>query len=258
MIVDSHCHVGINWYEPVETLLHHMDSNGVERAVLVQSLGQFDNTYQAECVARYPERLASIVHINIEDADAPTTLTREVGRGAVGIRLRPPVGSSCNQVQFWELAEELNITVSCVGTAEEFASAEFRALLERLPNLSVVIEHLGNLQSNCDMTITSSVLSLGKLPNAYMKFHGLSEYTRKALPKSEDGFPFETPVPPLMLNALDAFGAEKLMWGSDWPIVSMREGYRNALRWPRDILESRGESLVDSSFGGVAHRMYWR
>ena len=31
------------WYEAVETLLFEMDRNGVERAVLIQILGQSDN-----------------------------------------------------------------------------------------------------------------------------------------------------------------------------------------------------------------------
>ena len=30
VIVDTHCHVSPYWYEPVETLLHQMNSNGVD------------------------------------------------------------------------------------------------------------------------------------------------------------------------------------------------------------------------------------
>ena len=33
VIVDTHCHVSPYWYEPVETLLHQMNSNGVDKAV---------------------------------------------------------------------------------------------------------------------------------------------------------------------------------------------------------------------------------
>ena len=39
-IVDSHCHVSPVWYEPVESLLFHLDRNGVELAVLIQMNGQ--------------------------------------------------------------------------------------------------------------------------------------------------------------------------------------------------------------------------
>ena len=44
-IIDSHVHAANNWYEPVETLLYHLDANGVDKAILVQQQGQFDNSY---------------------------------------------------------------------------------------------------------------------------------------------------------------------------------------------------------------------
>ena len=54
MIADSHCHVSPHWYEPVESLLFQMDRNGVEHAVLIQMQSQFDNSYQQECIQRFP------------------------------------------------------------------------------------------------------------------------------------------------------------------------------------------------------------
>ncbi len=60
-IVDSHCHVSPVWYEPVESLLHQMEQNGVEHAVLIQMRGQANNEYQFECVRRYPGRFAPVV-----------------------------------------------------------------------------------------------------------------------------------------------------------------------------------------------------
>jgi hypothetical protein len=38
MIVDTHCHALPHWFEPVETLLHQMNANGVEKATLVKSV----------------------------------------------------------------------------------------------------------------------------------------------------------------------------------------------------------------------------
>ena len=50
-VIDSHVHVAPNWYEPVETLLYHLDANGVDQAILVQQQGQYDNSYLLECHA---------------------------------------------------------------------------------------------------------------------------------------------------------------------------------------------------------------
>jgi hypothetical protein len=53
LIVDTHCHALPHWFEPVEVLLHQMHANGVEKALLVQVRGQFDNRYLIECVRRF-------------------------------------------------------------------------------------------------------------------------------------------------------------------------------------------------------------
>jgi L-fuconolactonase len=96
-IVDSHCHAALGWYEPIEVLLSQMDRNGVELAALIQINGQSDNSYQAECVRRYPDRLRSVVIVDTSSPDAPSELERLVAEGAMirwrsGAR-RPSSGS---------------------------------------------------------------------------------------------------------------------------------------------------------------------
>ncbi|MCH7786517.1 MAG: amidohydrolase family protein [Chloroflexi bacterium] len=49
----------------------------------------------------------------------------------------------------------------------------------------------------------------------------------------EPGFSFDF-TPPLIEMAYDAFGSRRMMWGSDYPPVSGREGYRNALNGVKD------------------------
>src|SRR5215469_3625471 len=93
MIVDSHCHASLVWYAPIESLLHEMDRNGVDRAILIQIIGEYDNTYQTECVRQHPDRLASVVHINGNEAAAPSVLERLATEGAVGIRLGADIRS---------------------------------------------------------------------------------------------------------------------------------------------------------------------
>jgi len=46
------------------------------------------------------------------------------------------------------------------------------------------------------------------------------------------------------------------MWGSDYPPVSGREGYGNALRLPRQFLGSKGEKALELMFGEVAKRLF--
>jgi predicted TIM-barrel fold metal-dependent hydrolase len=58
-IVDAHLHVGLAKYRPIEDLLPVLDAHGVERAVLVQFLGNPDNTYLSACLERFPGRFAA-------------------------------------------------------------------------------------------------------------------------------------------------------------------------------------------------------
>ena len=59
IIVDTHCHAGMTKYEPVESLLRHMETSGVDQAVLIQYMGNTDNEYLADCLARFPGKLAA-------------------------------------------------------------------------------------------------------------------------------------------------------------------------------------------------------
>ena len=70
-IVDTHCHVSLVYYEPVEVLLFQMDRAGVDHAVLIQMREEYDNEYQFECVHRYPGRFASVVLVDHNRPDAP-------------------------------------------------------------------------------------------------------------------------------------------------------------------------------------------
>ncbi len=98
------------------------------------------------------------------------------------------------------------------------------------------------------------VFDLARYPNLSIKVPGLGEFCRRALPPT-DPFPFEQPIPPYLELALEGFGPSRVMWGSDYPPVSGREGYRNALRLPQERFEriaalSQGDR--DRIFGGTA------
>ena len=57
MIIDTHCHAGKNWFEPVEMLIHQMKLNSVGKAVLIQHYGS-GNNYLFDCLKSYPDNLA--------------------------------------------------------------------------------------------------------------------------------------------------------------------------------------------------------
>ena len=257
-IVDTHCHASLGWFEPVEALIHQMDENEVQHAVLVQIRGQYNNDYQFACVERYPDRLVAVVSVDRAAVDSARQLEQLQALGARGIRLWAS-WVDANGLRLWRAAAALGWPVSCNGSAAEFASDEFSALVQSVPQLPIVIEHFGaSTNRDRDGVLDDTrrkVLALSRFPNTYMKIHGLGEFATRAMPVTEP-FPFERPIPPRLREIYDAFGADRMMWGSNFPPVSQLEGYRNSLRLPMQELGDISESDRAMIFGGTASRVY--
>lgn len=262
MVVDSHCHASALWFEPVETLLHQMDRNGVAQAVLIQIRDELDNAYQQDCLRRFPGRFASVVSIDASRADAADTLKRLADDGATGVRLRiaePSPGP--DKWALWRLAAALGLGASCPGSSAAFASPEFAALVESLPNLPIAVEHMGAAAApDADAAaagLRRRVLDLARFPNVHLKLHGVGELSprRRGL-LSPAQSPFEPATPPILREALQRFGAGRLMWGSDFPPVAGREGYANALNWPCAMFADLPRQDQDAIFGDNARRVF--
>ena len=256
VVVDTHRHASLDWYEPIETLLHEMDSNGVDHAVLVQINGQFDNAYQFECVRRYPRRFANVVMVDTDRPDAPQQLERLAEQGASGVRLRPTTRSPGDDpLAIWRTADQLGLTVSCGGDGAGFASAEFAETIQALPALRIVIEHLGSVSrrdlDDVRQARRRAVFGLARFPNTCIKVTGLGEFSERAMPVP-GGPPFVQPIPPLLEEAYAAFGPSRMMWGSDFPPVAGREGYRLALNLTRDQFAAKSDADREQIFGQTA------
>jgi len=272
-IVDAHCHASPCWYEPVESLLHQMDHNGVDHAVLVQIRGQTNNDYLFECVRRYPDRFVPVVLVDPTRPGAERELERLAGRGARGVRLEATARSAGDDpgdhpgddprddgLAVWRKAAQLGLPVSTRGSSADYAADEFAQLVQAMPDLTVIIEHLGSRSypqgDVAPYETRRRALSLARFPNVYVKVGGLGEFCTRAMPVTEP-FPFEEPIPPFIEMAYRAFGAERMMWGSDFPPVSHREGYSNALRFTLDQFAAKSAEERSLIFGGVARRLFY-
>jgi len=252
LIVDTHCHVGRYWFEPVETLLFQMERNGVDKAVLIQYRGNYDNSYLMDCVRSHPGRFAAVVLVDTQSSDAPETLEMWATRGAAGVRLAPDERSpGPDPLAIWRKASELGLVVSSLGTVGKFASSEFRSLVGELSDLRVVIEHLAgaDLEPELDYGQFEEALALARYPNTYIKLPGFGEVLPRPMPFREP--PFDGP-PKAVRMAYDAFGARRMMWGSDYPPSGSREGYANALRFPLERIDFFSDEEREWAFGKTA------
>ena len=264
LIIDTHTHASPYWMEPVELLLHQMDANEVDKALLVQFMGAFDNSYIIECLSRYPGRFSVVALVDTASADAPDRLEEWVNEGAEGVRLTPPTRSPGDDpLAIWKKAEELDVPVSLIGTLEDFASPQFENIVRDMPGLKLVLEHLGGVGAyfgpgRADKEIPydtyRKVLGLARYPNAYMKIPGFGEFCPRPIPLVQPN-PFPE-TPSLIEMALEAFGANRLMWGSDFPPSAYREGYRNALRLPMENVQFVSEEDKEWVFGKTATALW--
>ena len=260
-VVDSHMHTSDVWWEPIEAHLFQMDRNGVDQAVLIQFWGQDDNSYHAHVQRRFPGRFANVVYVDPSRPDAIDDLARLAEQGASGVRLRPQTRSPGDDpLAIWRAAARLDLTVSCGGAFfRDEADDDFTRVIEAVPQTRIVIEHLGAAsrpdKTDAERALRRRAIALARFANVFMRIPGLGEFATRALPP-RPGKPFVEPIPDLLQVVYDAFGPDRMMWGSDFPNTSQREGYANALNLCRAQFASRPQADVDLIFGGVAARLF--
>lgn len=244
-IVDTHCHAGLKKYEPIESLLYHMDRAGVDKAVLIQYAGNSDNTYLVECLQKHPGRFAAAMIVAPDDDG--TQIRHWAAQGLGGIRL--PANSraqTADPLAQWRTAAELDLVVSAPCNPAALLGPEFTEVIDTFPDLRIVIEHLGGGGHDAQPPYDEfrRVLQLAERPKLTIKMPGFGEFCRVPLP-------FD-PVPPLPRMCVEAFGPERVMWGSDFPPVSSREGYDNSLAVPQAYFADLAPAQREALFGGSA------
>lgn len=111
------------------------------------------------------------------------------------------------------------------------------------PNLPIVIDHCAKPEfAKADKspidTWLDGILKIANDTHAYCKLSGLlTEMAAEQLPNA-----YEI-LKPLVGQLIEAFGAERMMWGSDWPVVCLAGGYA---RW-NDLTQALLKDLDPAS-----------
>jgi L-fuconolactonase len=114
---------------------------------------------------------------------------------------------------------------------------ELASTVELVPALSVVLDHLGKppvaagLSSEAGRQWLHALQRLAKLPRVTIKLSGLA-------PEADPNRDVIEQVVPFLDAALEFFGAERCMYGSDWP-VSAATPHRLTNRVWRETVASR-------------------
>jgi L-fuconolactonase len=232
--------------EDLEPLLAR---NGVAGTVLVQARGALDETRALlEIAAATPFVLGVVGWIDLVTADAADALAGFDGR-LVGVRHQVHDEPDAN----WLLRPDVQRGLAAVGDAGLVfdvlvRSAELPAAVEtarRHGDTQFVLDHVGKppLRPGGDLAAWSAgVAALADLPNVACKLSGL-------LTEAAPG----TDLVPTLERALEWFGPERCMFGSDWPVCQLAGDYGSALDLVRDAVPERDRETV---LAATAIRIY--
>lgn len=124
------------------------------------------------------------------------------------------------------------------------------ALLERHPQLPVVIDHAAkpDLVAGDLAGWREGVTALAAHPQALCKLSGLvTEAAADWTPET---------LHPVVDHLLASFGPDRLIFGSDWPVVTLRADYSRWFETATALLSGCSESERAAIFGGTAQRVY--
>jgi len=149
-----------------------------------------------------------------------------------------------------EAAAALGIRMDALVTPRHLNTLALVA--ERIPNLPIVIDHcakpvIGEGQVAGEMW-REEMRRLSSFSNVFCKLSGLAnEYGQ--------GWSAHT-LQPVFEHVLNCFGAERLMWGSDWPVLNLAGDYVRWLSAAQTLAAALTPMERDSLFSGTACMFY--
>lgn len=207
-------------------LLAAMDAEGVERAAVVTpSAMGWDNSYTLDAVRAAPARFVAVGRIDLTAADAAERLKHEMADGLSGVRIGPGLTAETllapPALAVWALAAERRLPVHLHMEPDELGCMD--AVADRFPGLPLVVDHLGrpDVEAGTDGAGFRTVLAFARHRSAWIKTPAAYWFSRTGAPYRD--------LEPFLAAALDAFGADRLLWGSDWPACTRHGRYAEAM-----------------------------
>jgi L-fuconolactonase len=233
--------------------------HGIGQTVVVQTVASVEETKEFLAVAGTGGRVAGVVgwvDLTVADvADAVAALRAAPG-GEVLVGIRHQVHDEPDPA--WLLHGEVLAGLAAVAEAglaydllvRERELPAARAVAERLPQLGFVLDHLAKprIREGLVEPWATELRALARLPNVTCKVSGLV---------TEADWDAWTPeqLVRYVATAADAFGPDRLLFGSDWPVCLLAADYVEVVM---AALETAGLDAAerDLVFGANARRVY--
>jgi predicted TIM-barrel fold metal-dependent hydrolase len=249
-IIDAYTHCGLSKYEPVEQVARAMAATGVSRAVLVQHLGEFDNSYIGECVAAEPSRYAGVCLVDHTRPDSVKQLEEHANSGRFrGVRF--PANALIESPQLFDAAARLDLVMALYAPDGMANVADaLQRLLETREHARIVMTHLGtpNMAEAPEFPSARAAFRLAEYSGVYWQLSGMKMYCP---------WPHE-PLHRLVADGVEAFGPEHVLWGSNYPVVGNEVDYQRDLELLTGGWLPIPREAIPSIAGGNARRLWFR
>lgn len=270
MLIDAHQHiwrVAAPWHQwpqadlgaihrdyDVEDLRQVRDSAGVSASVLVQSQAVDEDTdWLLERAAQDPSILGVVGWADLKAEDAVARVT-DLSRRPKLVGLRPMLQSL---PPGWILDAALDPVIGALLTTGLRFDAlvtprqlpDLVAFVRRWPELSVIVDHCAKpaLSGEGFEDWRAGITALAAHPKVFCKLSGLLT----------EGEPNEISGMDRVAQTVFAlFGPDRIVWGSDWPVVTLRTGYEAWLSMSHQLCARHAPGAQSKIFGRNASRFY--
>jgi L-fuconolactonase len=233
---------------------------GVDCTILVQTITVAEETPELLALAASHDLVAGVVgwtDLTRPDITDELARLRELpgGHHLKGIRhqvqgepdpdwlLRPDVRRGLAAVARTGLVYDLIVLPHHLPACAKTAAS--------LPELTFVLDHLGKppIASGTLAPWSSDLRALAALPNTTAKLSGL-------LTEADPTTWTTAGLRPYAETALEAFGPDRLMFGSDWPVCTERATYAEVLGIAQELTDDLGPAERRQLFETTATRVY--
>lgn len=272
MRVDSHFHLwrpargDYGWLTPSAGILYRdyepqefaplLVEHGIDAAILVQAAPSEAETAFLLAHAEARPWIAGVVGwTDLAADDAPARVAALAGTPKL-LGLRPMLQDLDDPD--WILGAAIRPALDAMARHGLVFDALVRAeqlpailtLATRHPGLSIVLDHFGKprIGDTPDSAWLDAIAALAGMPNVTIKLSGLLTEA----PAHADA----ATLAPWFAHVANCFGADRILWGSDWPVLTLAGSYAGWLTLSDALLASFDRRARAAIFGANAARVY--
>lgn len=243
-------------FEPAD-LRPELDSAGIDATLLVQAAPSSAETGRLLNLARAHHWIAGVVGwIDLDGAGAISELA-DLASEPLAVGIRPMLQDlerrdwilEPHRVELLKMVAEQGLVFEALVREDQLGVID--RLAELRPELTIILDHGGKprvVGAGPDQEWTAAIRALAARPNVACKLSGLVT--------EADGPVGTAELRPWFEVLVDAFGTDRLIWGSDWPVVLEASSYGAWHRASIELLDPLGPAVGRAVTGGNAIRLY--